>query len=944
MSFRTAILTVALLGAALVSVPALAQPAVFQTYQAAAAAAHPHDHSHGTYEVVGMPDGTVMCRPAADASLEQLQRTAASDLNLTLVSSTNNPATIDGMRIFLRATDQLIARPVALLAFRRAAALWERRITNPITVIIDVDFGPERFGSGTFPPGVIASATSALGTATIGGQAVGPNELRDALLAANGDAQLQQLYNTIAEPVSATTGSPLGSALMALPNRQALGFAPATLDPNPSVNPFGSVANIGFNSAFSYDFDPANGISSGFTDFEAIVAHEMGHSLGFNSAIGFGGPPNNFFTTWDLFRVRPDAVEPGDYDSFAAADRVLTPGPPPNRVLVVEGGTTYFEPEHVFFDGLVELATSTATGGREGGDGQQASHWQDDAQRPPSLGEDRRIGIMDPTFGGGRVLLEDADIRMLQVIGYNVDFDPVTTSATLSFDGTELDISTATPVVEIGDTPVGENGTAEFVFTNTGTEPLFFEAEVFSTFSVPVGVSSTLSVVESGEIAPGQQGSVAVTFGSDAPATFGGLLRLITNAQDRLVIDAPFEFTTGGAARPEASIDDDLLNFSTIFTDEPAVSQTVNISNEGGLPLEYEARMTLAAQASAARSSLSHFVGAERAAQAQNLFTANFEDDFNGFTASGGEAEDWRRVDIGPAALPGHSAPFAAYFGQTDPLGYRNNAEGLLLSPPIDLSGVPTSDLVTLTFSYYLQVVQNDIARVVLTYDDGATLVELATSDGGALVNGDEWQTMMIPLNDASGQASPLRIGFEFDSNITASDEGWFLDDIEVSALVGANPFYTAPRFGSIAGGTTEPLVVTIEPSLLVPARYRGNVQLVTNDFFQPEIDILVGFTLREPVSNENEAAPVQFALHSAYPNPFDQQTTLRFDLPETTEATLTVYDVLGREVARLLDGASLTAGSHTATLEASAFSAGAYLVRLSAGDDTATQRILLVR
>ena len=157
----------------------------------------------------------------------------------------------------------------------------------------------------------------------------------------------------------------------------------------------------------------------------------------------------------------------------------------------------------------------------------------------------------------------------------------------------------------------------------------------------------------------------------------------------------------------------------------------------------------------------------------------------------------------------------------------------MLLSPPIDLSGVPTSDLVTLTFSYYLQVVQNDIARVVLTYDDGATLVELATSDGGALVNGDEWQPMMIPLNDASGQASPLRIGFEIDSNITASDEGWCLDDIEVSALVGANPFYTAPRFGSIAGGTTEPLVVTIEPSLLVPARYRGNVQLVTNDFFQ---------------------------------------------------------------------------------------------------------------
>ncbi|MEL6446216.1 MAG: hypothetical protein AAFQ86_18460, partial [Bacteroidota bacterium] len=129
MPFRTAFLTVALLGAALVSVPALAQPAVFQTYQAAAAAAHPHDHSHGTYEVVSLPDGSVVCRPAALASLTQLQRRPANDLNLTLVSSTNNPATLDGMRIFLRATDQLMERPVALLAFRRAAAVWERRIS-----------------------------------------------------------------------------------------------------------------------------------------------------------------------------------------------------------------------------------------------------------------------------------------------------------------------------------------------------------------------------------------------------------------------------------------------------------------------------------------------------------------------------------------------------------------------------------------------------------------------------------------------------------------------------------------------------------------------------------------------------------------------------------------------------------------------------------------------
>ncbi|MEM6784707.1 MAG: NF038122 family metalloprotease [Bacteroidota bacterium] len=942
MFFRSCSSALALLVAVVLSsTSALAQPT---TYRAAALAAHPHDHNHGAYEVIALPDGSTVCRPADGAALEQLQRRPAEELNLTLVTSTNNPATIDGMRILLRATDQLMERPVALLAFRRAAALWERRITNPIAVIIDVDFGPERFGSGTYNPGVIASATSALGTTTISGRTVGPAGVRQALLDATDDPQLEQLYNAIPDPVPATTGSPLGDALLALPNRQALGFAPAVLDPDPSVNPFGSVANIGFNSAFSYDFDPADGISTGFTDFEAIVAHEMGHSLGFNSAIGFGGPPNNFFTTWDLFRVRPDAVEPGDYDSFAAAERVLTPGPPPNEVLVVEGGVTYFAPEHVFFDGLAERATSTATGGREGGDGQQASHWQDDAQRPPSLGEDRRIGVMDPTFSGGRVLIEDADIRMLQVIGYNVDYTPVTTTGTLAFDGAELDLSTTTDVVALGDAALGEEGTAEFVLTNTGTEPLFFEAEVFETFAVPVEASSTLSITESGEIAPGAQGTVTVTFGSDAGATFGGVLRLATNVQDRLVIDVAFEFTTGGAGRPEVSIDDDLLNFSTLFTDQDAVAQTVTITNSGSLPLLYETRMTLEAQSGAARSSLAHFVGNERAAQAQNLLQATFETDFDGFEATGDEAEDWRRIDIGAATLPGHSAPFAAYFGRTDPLGYRNNAEGVLLSPPIDASAVPSGDLVALTFSYYLQIQPGDVARVVISYDDGATFTELASVEGGQLTNTDAWQTVLVPLNDVSGQPNPVRIGFEFDSNLTASDEGWYIDDVEVATLVGANPFYTTPRAGSVLEGAPAPLEVTIEPSLLTPARYRGTVTLFTNDFFIPQIPILVGFTLREPVSNEDGTVPTQFALHAGYPNPFDAQATLRFDLPESAEATLVVYDVLGREVARLLDAEQLNAGTHTATLEARGLAAGTYLVRLDAGESTATQRLQLVR
>jgi len=48
---------------------------------------------------------------------------------------------------------------------------------------------------------------------------------------------------------------------------------------------------------------------------------------------------------------------------------------------------------------------------------------------------------------------------------------------------------------------------------------------------------------------------------------------------------------------------------------------------------------------------------------------------------------------------------------------------------------------------------------------------------------------------------------------------------------------------------------------------------------------------------------PAEFALHPNYPNPFNPTTTLRYDLPERAEVTLTVYDIIGREVRNMVYG-----------------------------------------
>ncbi len=80
-----------------------------------------------------------------------------------------------------------------------------------------------------------------------------------------------------------------------------------------------------------------------------------------------------------------------------------------------------------------------------------------------------------------------------------------------------------------------------------------------------------------------------------------------------------------------------------------------------------------------------------------------------------------------------------------------------------------------------------------------------------------------------------------------------------------------------------------------------------------------------------------------AAPNPFAQRTTLTFDVTEATEARLTVYDVLGRTVATLVDG-WVEAGTHRATFDASGLAAGTYLYRLVVGDAVQTGRMTLTR
>ncbi|NUN69565.1 MAG: C39 family peptidase [Bacteroidetes bacterium] len=95
------------------------------------------------------------------------------------------------------------------------------------------------------------------------------------------------------------------------------------------------------------------------------------------------------------------------------------------------------------------------------------------------------------------------------------------------------------------------------------------------------------------------------------------------------------------------------------------------------------------------------------------------------------------------------------------------------------------------------------------------------------------------------------------------------------------------------------------------------------------------------PASTE----PRSFALEQNYPNPFNPSTEIRFSLPQRSMVTLTVSDLLGKNVARLTEG-MLEAGTHRVRFAAEQYglSSGIYLYTLHAGGRTQTKRMILMK
>jgi len=102
------------------------------------------------------------------------------------------------------------------------------------------------------------------------------------------------------------------------------------------------------------------------------------------------------------------------------------------------------------------------------------------------------------------------------------------------------------------------------------------------------------------------------------------------------------------------------------------------------------------------------------------------------------------------------------------------------------------------------------------------------------------------------------------------------------------------------------------------------------------DLVVSVGETASSPI-------PTDYQLSQNYPNPFNPTTTIEFTVPESGYVTLKVYNVLGEEVASLVEG-DHEAGTFKATWDASALPSGVYFCRLNSGDFSQTRKAVLMR
>ncbi|MCU0782603.1 MAG: NF038122 family metalloprotease [Verrucomicrobia bacterium] len=273
--------------------------------------------------------------------------------------------------------------------FAVAADRWSAVLVNDIVVNVIVGYLP--LGSGvlgeTGAPYVQQSYASV--AAALNASATSADDALACAHLQSGPEYSRLINHTSDNPNGANSGTPYVNSLSPVYLTQANAKALDLLGPGAAAD-----ATVRFNSNLPFDFNPTDGTTSGQFDFVSVAAHELGHALGFVSAVDELEARNGGLATaqipstiLDLFRYSANSLAAGAGFSDVTADGR-------DKFFSVDGGAT----------SLARFATGVVYGS-----GYQARHWK----------EFTFVGLMSPeTFPGSQRQISNADLRAFDVMGY----------------------------------------------------------------------------------------------------------------------------------------------------------------------------------------------------------------------------------------------------------------------------------------------------------------------------------------------------------------------------------------------------------------------------------------------------------------------------------------------------------------------------------------------
>ncbi|MDX1421253.1 MAG: T9SS type A sorting domain-containing protein, partial [Rubricoccaceae bacterium] len=222
-----------------------------------------------------------------------------------------------------------------------------------------------------------------------------------------------------------------------------------------------------------------------------------------------------------------------------------------------------------------------------------------------------------------------------------------------------------------------------------------------------------------------------------------------------------------------------------------------------------------------------------------------------------------------------------------------------------------------------------------------------AAGDGGTVLKGTFGAGVPVTLT-LTPSDPPVEVfpGESFAFTVTVTNTGGPALTVDLWAegtqTGGGFSVTRGPRTLTLAGGASQQVTRSLPVPLDAPAgayTFTVNAGDFPGDVFASDS---FPVTVLAPEATAGATSPGTLALAPSAPNPFRERTAIGYHLPEGAHVTLRVYNALGQEVARLVDGHQAP-GRHEVVFDARDVPAGIYLVRLEAGSVIASRTMQLV-